>query len=84
MILRLNQKRHLTLTACKLFTSSLYVSDKTLKKYLWCDLFIQLEETVSAIYELFFGSSVKSILIIILTNLPKNVIDVYEYWNKRM
>ena len=57
---------------------------KILKKYLWYDLFIQLEETVSAIYELFFGSSVKSILIIILTNLPKNVIDVYEHWNKRM
>ena len=57
---------------------------KTLKKYLWCNLFIQLEETVSAIYELFFGSSAKSILIIILTNLPKNVIDVYEHWNKRM
>ena len=57
---------------------------KTLKKYLWCHLFIQLEETVSAIYELFFGSSAKSILIIILTNLPKNVIDVYEHWNKRM
>ena len=57
---------------------------KILKKYLWCHLFIQLEETVSAIYELFFGSSAKSILIIILTNLPKNVIDVYEHWNKRM